>query len=106
MSWSFITTHGRVLVAIAAEPRRTLRQIAAEVGITERATHRVVVALDEAGYLERSRVGRRVHYRVDLPLLRRGDDERARVVRELIDVLAMAPDGGPVAEVPIGSGRP
>lgn len=106
MSWSFITSHGRVLLAIAEEPRRTLREIAAEVGITERATHRVVVALDEAGYLERTRVGRRVQYRVDLRPLQRATDERARVVRELIAVLALPPGAGSAADRTTKAGPP
>src|SRR5579859_5641417 len=66
VTWTFITSHGRVLLAVAADPRRTIREIAAEVRLTERATHRVISGLTEAGYLERLRLGRRVHYRLNL----------------------------------------
>ena len=88
MSWTFITSHGRVLLAIAADPERTIREIAAEVGITERATHRVISGLTEAGYLERLHVGRRVHYRLNLHRLHQEPIERARAVRELVALVA------------------
>lgn len=88
MTWTFLTSHGQVLLAIAAGPRRTIREIADEVGMTERATHRVISTLGEAGYLERIRVGRRVHYRLNLHLLHEEQIERARLVRELVSLLA------------------
>jgi DNA-binding MarR family transcriptional regulator len=88
MGWSFITSHGQVLLAVAADPRRTIRQIADEVGLTERATHRVISSLAEAGYIDRIRVGRRVHYRLNLHLLQKEQVERARLVREMVSLLA------------------
>lgn len=88
MTWTFLTSHGQVLLAVAADPRRTVREIADEVGMTERAAHRVISSLSEAGYLERIRVGRRVHYRLNVQLLHREQIERARLVRELVSLLA------------------
>lgn len=71
MSWTFITTHGLVLLAISQNPQIRLRDIADQVGITERAVQRIVSDLIEAGYLSRARVGRRnvyqVHGEVHLP---------------------------------------
>lgn len=68
--WGFLTNHTHVLLAIAREPDTRLRHIAECVGITERATHRIVTDLIEAGYLTRHRLGRRSFYEVhaDLPL--------------------------------------
>lgn len=99
MAFNFITNHGRVLLAVAVDPTRTIRQIAAEVGVTERATHRVITNLTEAGYLERVRVGRRVNYRLNLHKLHLEPAERASEVRDLVSLLALSipeetePDG-------------
>ena len=90
MEWTFVTNHGRVLLAVAVDPTRTIRQIAAEVGITERAVHRIIVALTNAGYLERTRAGRRVHNRVNLHQIHVESLERAATVRELSALLAAA----------------
>jgi DNA-binding IclR family transcriptional regulator len=98
MSWNFVTNHGRVLLAVAADPRHTVRQIAAEVGITERAAHRVITNLVEAGYLERTRVGRRTEYRLDIDKLHLEPHDRARVVRELVALLASTPAKEPIED--------
>ena len=68
--WRFLTNHAQVLVCIAEEPAIRLRDISERVGITERAAHRIVAELSEAGYITRERVGRRNSYLVhpDLPL--------------------------------------
>ena len=69
-SWSFLTNHARVLVCIAQDPGIRLREIGDEVGITERAAHRIVSELADAGYIARQREGRRNRYTVQahLPL--------------------------------------
>jgi MarR family len=64
-SWTFLTNHARVLVEITRNPHNRLRDIAAGIGITERAAQAIVNDLEEAGYITRTRVGRRNHYRVD-----------------------------------------
>jgi DNA-binding Lrp family transcriptional regulator len=69
-TWSFLTNHARVLICIAQDPGIRLREIGQAVGITERAAHRIVGELVDAGYVSRRRVGRRNHYaiRSDLPV--------------------------------------
>ena len=62
--WTFITNHARVLLVIARDPSMRLRDIAATLGITERATQRIVSELVDGGYLSRQRVGRRNSYTV------------------------------------------
>lgn len=86
-SWTFFTNHAHVLFCLAAEPDLRMRDLAARVGITERATQRIVAELEEAGFLVVERVGRRNHYRVrkDLPL--RHPVEAAHTVGELLTVL-------------------
>ncbi|WP_433174970.1 helix-turn-helix transcriptional regulator [Actinoallomurus sp. CA-150999] len=64
-TWTFLTNHARVLVEITRNPSSRLRDIAAAVSITERAAQTIVTDLEEAGYITRTRVGRRNHYSVD-----------------------------------------
>jgi DNA-binding MarR family transcriptional regulator len=68
--WTFLTNHSHVLLCIAADPDVLLREVAAQVGITERAAQRIVAELEAAGYLSHERVGRRNRYQVHphLPL--------------------------------------
>ncbi len=61
-NWTFLTNHGHVLLAIARNPTARLRDVAAEVGVTERAAQAIVADLEAGGYLRRTRVGRRNEY--------------------------------------------
>ncbi len=71
VTWTFLSNHGNVIVYIDEHPNTRLREIAEAIGITERATHRLVSELVDEGYLTRERVGRRNHYIVN-------DDEHLR----------------------------
>lgn len=84
VTWTFLTNHAHVLLCIAREPELRMRDVAELVGITERAVQRIVADLEAAGYLERSRQGRRNRYdiREDLPL--RHPVERHERVSSLI----------------------
>jgi DNA-binding MarR family transcriptional regulator len=68
--WSFLTNHAQVLLSVARDPEIRLREIGDEVGITERAVHRILGELEAAGYLSRQRDGRRNRYTIsrDRPL--------------------------------------
>jgi DNA-binding MarR family transcriptional regulator len=87
-SWTFLTNHAHVLLAIAAQPDLRLRDIADRVGITERAAQRIVGELEEAGYLEVWREGRRNSYRVQRNRHLRHPAEQHHRIGELIEVLA------------------
>ncbi|MFM8884113.1 MAG: helix-turn-helix transcriptional regulator [Solirubrobacterales bacterium] len=89
--WTFLTNHAHVLICIAQDPNARLRDVADRVGITERAAQRIVADLVDAGYLERSREGRRNSYRLnpDLPL--RHPIEREHSIGEVIELLAGTP---------------
>ena len=63
--WTFLTNHAHVLLCIANNPHATLREIAAQVNITERAAHRIVVELEAEGALTHERDGRRNTYQVN-----------------------------------------
>ena len=87
--WTFLTNHSHVLLCIAEDSNVLLREVAVRVGITERATQRIVAELEEAGYLSHERVGRRNHYQVhpELPLRHPLEDhlEIGALLRVLIE---------------------
>ncbi|MEV0381412.1 winged helix-turn-helix domain-containing protein [Nonomuraea sp. NPDC050643] len=84
--WTFLTNHARVLLAIAADPQTRLRDIAATIGITERAAQGIVGDLEAAGYLSRTRVGRRNHYRLNPDRQFRHHTEAGMPVQALIEI--------------------
>ena len=65
MGWTFLTTHGLVLVEIAGDPQQTMRSRAEKLGVTERTVQSVIHDLVAEGYVTRVRIGRRNVYRVD-----------------------------------------
>jgi DNA-binding Lrp family transcriptional regulator len=74
--WSLITNHGLVLAAISRNSKKTIRQIGDDVGITERTAYGIVVDLEKAGYIKRTKVGTRNTYTInhDMPLVSRLSD--------------------------------
>lgn len=83
-SWTFFSNHAHVMIAIAGDPDLRLREIAVAVGITERATQRIVTELHEQGFLDVERVGRRNHYRLRAERALRHPLEAHRTVGELV----------------------
>ena len=63
-TWTFLSNHAHALVCIAQDPGIRVQDIADRVGITLRAAQSIVGDLAEAGYLTRTRVGRRNRYDV------------------------------------------
>lgn len=61
-TWTFLTNHARVLILIAETPSIRLRDVAARIGITERAAQRIVGDLEAGGYLSHEKEGRRNYY--------------------------------------------
>ena len=85
--WHFLTSHTQVLLCIYGDPEARLRDVAATVGITERATQRIVSDLVEAGYVKRTRVGRRNHYTVNTHLPMRHPSQTDREVAQLLEIV-------------------
>ena len=83
-SWTFLTNHAHALISLAADPDLRVRDLAARLGITERATQRILADLDEAGYLERRRLGRRTRYELRLDRPMRHPAESMHSVGELV----------------------
>jgi len=73
---SLITNHGLVLAAISRNSKKTIREIGDDVGITERTAYGIVVDLEKAGYIKRTKVGTRNMYAInpDMPLVSRLSD--------------------------------
>ena len=96
--WDFLTNHAHVLTCVAHDPGIRLRDIAAAVGITERAAHKILSDLVDAGYVLRERRGRRNRYQVvpELPL--RHPLVREQEVGELLEPLLRS--GGPATARP------
>ena len=85
--WSFLTNHGRVLLCIAHDPGMRLRDIAAELDITERSAFGIVNDLTEAGYVQKERDGRRNRYVIQSHLPIPEATPRERSVGEVLDLL-------------------
>jgi DNA-binding MarR family transcriptional regulator len=85
--WTFFTNHFLVLASVAASPDLRVRDIAARVGITERATQAILSDLAHDGYLERIRVGRRNRYKVRRSTRFRHPIVRMTTVGEVLDLV-------------------
>ena len=86
-SWTFLSNYAHVLVCLAKDPNIRLRDVAEEVGITERATQRIVGQLEEAGVLKKERQGRRNRYTIDTKKPLRHPLESHRTVGTLLEMV-------------------
>lgn len=84
--WTFLTNHGHVLICLHRNPQARIRDIADEVGITERAVGTILVDLERGGYLTKHKVGRRNQYRVHPELAFRHPSEAMRPIGELLHI--------------------
>ncbi len=64
MSWTFLSNHGHVLVQVANNPDIRVKEIAAAVGITERATQGIISDLVAGGFVTATKTGRRNTYAI------------------------------------------
>lgn len=87
--WTFVTNHTQVLLCIARDPGIRLREVAADIGITERAVQRIVAELVDAGFLERRRVGRRNQYVVHRAVEMRHPAQSGQDIGALLDLLTL-----------------
>ena len=72
--WTFITNHGLVLATIAKNPDKTAREIGDDVGVTERTAHKIILDLEEEGYITKTKVGTKNTYTIHSGLqIRTGD---------------------------------
>lgn len=85
--WTFLSNHAHVLLCIARNPEIRIRDIADQVGITERAVTAILDDLDSEGYVNRSKVGRRNRYKIQHRGRLRHQLEARHTIGELIDLL-------------------
>ena len=88
-SWHFLTSHAQVLLCLQRNPTVRLRDVAATVGITERATQRIVTDLVEGGYVAKTREGRRNRYTLDPNVRMRHPSQMDHGIGELLDLLRL-----------------
>ena len=86
-AFRFVTNHAHVLQCISRNPEIRLRDVALTVGITERTAAQIVNDLEKAGYLTKTRTGRRNRYEVHAELPLRHPQHRHHTVGDLIDFL-------------------
>jgi DNA-binding MarR family transcriptional regulator len=85
--WLFLTNHAHVLICISRAPGIRMREIAAKVGITERAVQLIVRDLERDGYLSVERVGRRNSYALTSSVPMRHPLHDDHSVDDLVSVL-------------------
>ncbi|SHF20058.1 Winged helix-turn-helix DNA-binding [Modicisalibacter ilicicola DSM 19980] len=85
--WTMFSNHAHVLICLVEDPTRTLREVAARVGITERAVQRIVSDLEEAEIVARQRVGRRNEYKLFLDKPLRHPLESHRTMAEVVALI-------------------
>jgi len=105
-NWTLLSNHGHVLVCLSRDPEARLRDVAADVGITERAVQKIVRDLQDGGMISVTKSGRRNSYRVHKKQTLRHHLEADCTLRDLIGVInrspeSAAPDARPVAKAEI-----
>ena len=87
-TWTFLTNHAQVLLCLAETPDIRLRDVAERVGITERATQRILAELTEGGYVKTERIGRRNRYTVDRQHAMRHSAQLGHEIGALLEALS------------------
>lgn len=85
--WTFLTNHAHVLVCLARDPQSILKDVAAQVGITERAVQKIVSDLEKDGYIKRRKFGRSNVYQLSLTKKLRHPVERNCSISDLIELV-------------------
>jgi DNA-binding transcriptional ArsR family regulator len=86
-SWTFITNHAQVLLAVARDPGATVAELASAAEITERSTYRILADLQEAGYVHRRKLGRKNAYEINRTMPLRDPTIENERVRDLLSLV-------------------
>ena len=86
--WTYVTNHAIVLILVARHPMITAHELALELGISERAIHRIVADLYRGGYIAKEKDGRRVRYKVNDPGRLRHRNQKEKAVAEFFNMFA------------------
>jgi DNA-binding MarR family transcriptional regulator len=85
--WMFLTNHARVLIFLANHPKITARELSNMIGITERAVRNIIADLEQGGYIEKTREGRRVKYKIHPELSLRHPTQKDQSIKSLLKAL-------------------
>jgi len=96
--WTFFSNYGHVLVCLAKNRQVRLRDVAFEVGITERAVQKIVRDLQEAGFLTVSKQGRCNRYKINKRKSLRHSLESSCTVGKLLALVTKPGTAQPFAE--------
>lgn len=85
--WTFLTNHSHVLICLRREPFCRIRDIADQVGITERMVQRILSDFELAGVIQKMKEGRRNRYVIDESQHLRHPLECSRTVSDLLGLV-------------------
>ncbi len=85
--WTFLTNHAHVLILLSQDPSLVLREVALKIGITERAVQRIIADLEQDGFIEREKIGRKNHYHILVKRSLRHPIESHRSIGDLIAMI-------------------
>ena len=85
--WTFLTNHARVLTSLAFHPQVTARELSTSIGITERAVRSIIADLEIEKYIEKSKEGRRIRYKINPKLPFRHRSQRDKAIGILLKAL-------------------
>lgn len=91
-TWTFLSNHAHVLIVLHNQGDLVLREVAARVGITERAVQRIVQDLEEDGFIRREKIGRKNHYEINTEHPLRHAIEAHRNIGDLLALIAEGQD--------------
>jgi DNA-binding MarR family transcriptional regulator len=100
--WGLLSNHALVLLHVAEHPRSTLREIAASVGVTDRAALSILRSIEEDGIIARRREGRQNVYSVDLEALLAHRSYGRFTISQIAALLLALSGRDPQAEIPEG----
>jgi DNA-binding MarR family transcriptional regulator len=85
--WTFLTNHAHVLILLSQDATLVLREVAIKIGITERAVQRIIADLEQDGFIERKKVGRKNQYHILAKRPLRHPIEAHRSIGDLIALI-------------------
>ncbi len=89
LGWTFLSNHAHVLVCLAGDPSIRHRDIATEVGVTERTVVAIIADLEDAGVLTVHKSGRRNTYQINRKAKLRHPLESSKSVGDLLKSIGL-----------------
>jgi DNA-binding MarR family transcriptional regulator len=86
--WTFLSNHGHVLVYLSRNSECLIKDIAADVGITERSAQMILGDLEDSGYISTNKVGRRNIYTLNSKMKFRHPAEANKPISALLKIFS------------------